>query len=120
MKENISNEEQNEQSCKTGVSTRFLIMSLKWTNKKDKWITFWRKNSAGYCWFKEWTGLYNENCFNPDLTQERFIDSEKLEGLWIKIKYEGYEREVLPNTLNVRKILGITKEDLKALHPSCA
>lgn len=79
--------------------TRFLLLSLKWTHKKDKWITFWRKNASGYCWFKEWAG-------------------DKLKGLWIKVNYEGYEREVLPNTLKIRKILGVTLDNFKASNPS--
>lgn len=95
---------------------RFYIVSLKWTNKNDKWITFSRSNYAGYCLFKEWCGLYLDNCFNADPAKEMFVDSEKLKSLWIKIKHEGYEREVLPNTAKVRKILGVEKNQFLAIH----
>jgi hypothetical protein len=28
----------------------FYILSIKWTRKGDKWVTFWRSNCAGYVW----------------------------------------------------------------------
>lgn len=36
----------------------FLILSLKHTNKKDKYITLWRPDNKGYCWMIDAAGRY--------------------------------------------------------------
>lgn len=38
--------------------TEYLIVSLKHTNRKDKYITLWRPDNKGYCWPVELAGLY--------------------------------------------------------------
>lgn len=37
----------------------YYVVSLKHTNKKDKYMTLWRPNNAGYCWPLELAGVYN-------------------------------------------------------------
>jgi hypothetical protein len=37
----------------------YLIASIKHTRKKDKLITFWQSNSAGYCFTYEQAGKYS-------------------------------------------------------------
>jgi hypothetical protein len=100
------------------VTTRFLLLSLKWTNKKDKWFTFWRENSAGYCWFKEWCGLYDIEKARETHGHDNtiMVDGFLIKHLWKEIEYEGKKREILPNTEEVRKFLSIQLRDLKALH----
>lgn len=34
------------------------LVSLKHTNIKDEKFTLWRPNNRGYCWYKEWAGVY--------------------------------------------------------------
>lgn len=38
----------------------FYILSLKWSKKKDKVITWWRPNNAGYCLRMDWAGKYTQ------------------------------------------------------------
>ena len=35
-------------------------MSLKHTNPRDPFISFWRPERKGYCWPLTWAGLYDE------------------------------------------------------------
>jgi len=101
-----------------GVTTRFLLISLKWTNKKDKWFTMWRENSCGYCWFAEWAGFYDVEEARKIHGQDNtiMVDSYLVKHLWKEIEYEGKKRQVLPNTAEVRRELKIQLRDLKALH----
>lgn len=36
------------------------IISLKRTKKEEPYITLWRPNDRGYCWFKDLAGVYTE------------------------------------------------------------
>lgn len=36
----------------------YYILSLKWTRKREPYVSFWRPNNAGYCWPLEWAGVY--------------------------------------------------------------
>jgi len=38
---------------------KYYIVSLKHTNRKDKYITLWRPKNAGYCWPLELAGVYD-------------------------------------------------------------
>lgn len=37
----------------------YYIASVKHTNPRDFYITFWRPNDSGYCWPLEWAGKYS-------------------------------------------------------------
>ena len=95
---------------------QYHIVSLKWTHKSDDWITFYRHNSCGYCWRKDWVGEFESP--NVDNYNEIRIEVEKLKNLWVKDHYEDVEILVIPNTKTVRKALGITTKDLKRKYPS--
>lgn len=92
-----------------------LIVSLKWTHKDDKWISFWRTNQAGYCWYQSWCGLYDPSdtksiTRNGTSDEALAIHADTLKDHWIKVEYEGQERKVIPNNEETLKILGITKD----------
>jgi hypothetical protein len=44
----------------------FYIFSLKHTNRKDPWITFWRPENKGYAWPLEWSGKYTASEIDGD------------------------------------------------------
>jgi hypothetical protein len=45
----------------------YYIVSLKHTKASDKYISFWRKNNAGYAWPLSWAGDYSKDAIleNP-------------------------------------------------------
>lgn len=88
---------------------KYLKLSLKWTHKNAEWLTFWKGNRSGYCWFKDWCGLYD---IEEDDDHVKHINSELIESDWIEITYDGKKQLVLPNTPSMRKKLGIKKNQL--------
>lgn len=92
----------------------YLYLSLKHTHKKDKWLTFWRDNSAGYTFIMEWVGNYADVVAWDDATA---VPYDIAENYMTEVEYEGVKRMVIPNTAPVRKAFGITLNDLKELRP---
>lgn len=94
----------------------YYLLSLKWTNKKDKWFTFWRSDAKGYTWFKEYIGTYDEekalkyNGFDDTL----MIEKDIIDKLWDEFDYEGSKKLALLNIQNIRSILQIDTSDLKS------
>lgn len=82
------------------------IISLKHTNKGDQFITLWRPNDAGYCWFKEDAGKYakpkKDYHDSDDSIPITFEDAEKL---FILITYDGELKHCIPNCSAVWKQL---------------
>ena len=91
----------------------YYIISGKWSHKKDLALTLWRKNNSGYCWRKDWSGVFNEEdaklIEKPD---DILVEASTVDRLWVKMNYEGEEIKAIPNIAPVRKILGITLNDL--------
>ena|SRR4028119_2040829 len=89
----------------------YYLFSAKWTRKDDSFLTLWRKNGEGYCWRKEWAGIYSEEeakkCHGQDSTF--MIERHLLDPLFIEVDYEGNRIQVVPNTAYHRRILGIIK-----------
>lgn len=102
-------------------SKKYYIVSLKRTHKKDSAITFWRPNSAGYCWFQEWAGVYGEE----EATQIEYggtsvkIEVSEADLFMIVTSYEQKARVILPNILNIRFALNLPIEKMEAAHRSC-
>ena len=95
------------------------LISTKHTHKNDAFITLWRPDDKGYCWYKDWAGKYDTNeDINSDATSIRGIDCEKIDNLFVKVKYENEIREILSNTKEVRKVLNLTIKDFYRLHQS--
>ena len=99
-------------------STIFYYISTKWTNKNDAFITLWRNNNSGYCWYKNWAGKYEEN-LEKDYDNIA-IDTDIVDTLWQKVMYDGAERKVLLNDRKTLKALGLeTKDLIKKYNSNC-
>jgi hypothetical protein len=94
----------------------YYIISLKHTNKREKFITLWRPNNAGYCFAKEYAGVYDE-------IEEGYHNGEgqlpikisDAEPLFVKDeKYFDAPLHAIPNTKNVLDLLNVKwdKDDL--------
>lgn len=100
------------------VETYYTI-SLKWTHKNDRWITFHRTENRGYCWRKDWAGTWSTG--SKELTNnvdQRYIDSSKLDDLWETVLHAGFEFVVLPNTKKVRQAIGINQNEFISKYKS--
>lgn len=89
------------------MEQEYNIISLKHTKPKDKWLTFWRSNSAGYCWFKEWVGSYTKSEAGETNESIHVVKCDQLTPLWKEIEYEGKPRHVILNNKKNRQLLGI-------------
>jgi len=88
----------------------FYKISLKWTRVHDEWITFWRKDNSGYCWFLEWAGEYEEE---PNDSDTILVPVMKIADIGEIAHYEGKKVCVVKNSIENRRILGIKKSQLK-------
>lgn len=96
------------------------VISLTHTNKRDKYITLWRPNNAGYCYSKEMAGSY-------ETPQKGYHDSDDnmpiletdAEKLFIFAQYDkgGDYLHLIPNCQAVWNVLNVkmTKNGLKRL-----
>lgn len=55
----------------------YYIVSLNHTDKKDRYITFWRPNNAGYCWPLSWAGKYPESLIKESKTNLYYYNNGK-------------------------------------------
>lgn len=97
----------------------YYYISLKWTHKQDAFITLWGPNSSGYQWYQSWIGKYDSAyTYDKDEYDVKSIPCSIADTLFEKVKFDGREVMILPNTPEVRKKLGITKKSLHKLYPS--
>jgi hypothetical protein len=101
--------------------TKYYIISLKNTHKKDSAITFYRSKSAGYCWFQEWAGIYlkDEAEAIEDFEHTIKVSVAASNKFMIVIRYDGIDRVVLPNTADVRSGLKLPFKRFSAHLRSC-
>jgi hypothetical protein len=100
---------------------KYYIISTKHTYPNDEVFTFWGENSNGYCWFKTWAGIYDEESIVTYRNRESeglyIVASKTLRPFWKSAIYAPcYDNlivSVLPNTEDIRKVLLLKKEDLK-------
>lgn len=118
MKMKKDNSTKKSNASKPMLHDVFYYISKKWTNNNDAFITLWRTNSAGYCWYKDWAGTYEEN-YETDYSVIA-VDAKIVDTLWQKVIYENQERLVLINDLKTLKALGIkTKDLIKEYQSNC-
>ena len=96
----------------------YYIVSLKHTQKRDAYITLWGPNNAGYNFSKEMSGIY--------ITPEKgYTDSENAmpitvelgDSLFMPVKYDGQDKNMIPNCKAVWNVLNVkwVKGELKRI-----
>jgi hypothetical protein len=90
------------------MEKKYFYISLKHTKRNDAVFTFWGPNNAGYCYYKEWAGLYdvpykNEKCVKS-------IDREIIDSLVETCIYDNKIVSFLLNNEANRRKLKITKK----------
>ncbi|MGE5681837.1 MAG: hypothetical protein ACM34K_13240 [Bacillota bacterium] len=104
------------------MGKQFYIISLKWTNKDDGYITLWRTNGYGYCWNRAYAGIFDEkyiqkNHSTPD-DSTKIVPQDVVDRLWTGGFIDDQIAAILPNTEKVRKALGIELNQFKRLYRS--
>jgi hypothetical protein len=90
----------------------YYIVSLKWTSKADSALTLYRHESNGYCWRKDWAGVFGEEAkTKDDLTVA--ISKEIADPLFVKTIYDGEEIMVLPNNKKTLQTLDINSSKMR-------
>ena len=101
------------------------IISTKWTHRNDAFITLWRPDNNGYCWYQAWAGKYDiaswskvdrehyDNCHSTIA-----IDCEIIDNLFVTVKFDNRIEKILPNTDEVLEILNIDRKLFDKLYPS--
>lgn len=100
----------NEISSSENLSGYYLI-SLRWSMINDKHITFVRKNKIGYCYNAAWAGPMTKHEIQQlkrDATTI-VIHSSLIENHLI----ESNEEIVLPNTYEIRTLIGFNEGNLQ-------
>jgi hypothetical protein len=90
------------------TNQKYRIVSMKHTHKKDKFITLWGPNNAGYHWSKEMSGVYEG--YEPGYHESERntpITEELAESLFTKANHEGKEKHMILNTISNAKKLGL-------------
>jgi len=88
---------------------QYYIISLKHTQKENKWITLWRPDNRGYCYSQEDAGVYEEikegyhNMEGDSLP----IDCSRLYDYFIPCKMDGGIKKAVPNIKQVHDMLGL-------------
>jgi len=101
--------------------TKYYIISLKHTHKKDSAITFYRSKSAGYCWFQEWAGIYGKDEAEAieDFEHTIKVSAADANKFMVVTRYDGIDRLVLSNTPEVRAVLKLPFKRFAAHYRSC-
>lgn len=88
--------------------SKYYIICLKHTNKKDAYLTLWRPNNGGYCWFKDNAGVYDgyEKGYHDSCNSIPVL-KEKLDNLFTDVEYDGKKVKAVLNNPENRKKLGI-------------
>lgn len=75
------------------------IVSIKHTKKSEPYITLWRPNNAGYCWFKGMAGTYDEIEDGYHRSDDSILISDTLaDELFTEVVYEGKKHSAILNT----------------------
>jgi len=83
----------------------YYVLSLLHTMKREKYITLWRPNNAGYTYYMEAAGVYDE--IKPGYHDSHIsvpVEKELFESLTIKAPNEN---QVLPLSKAVLKVLNL-------------
>ena len=87
---------------------QYRIISLNHTHKRDKWITLWGANNAGYHYSKEMSGMYDGyRSGYHDSEGNLPITEEFANTLFEWLDYYGTFKWLIPNNVQNRKILGV-------------
>lgn len=90
------------------TETKYRIVCMKHTGKKDSFITLWGPNDAGYHFSQEMSGVYDG--YVPGYHDSDYnmpVSEDRLKKLFIDVVYEGKPKRMIPNCKAVWDELGL-------------
>jgi hypothetical protein len=85
----------------------FYLISLKWSNAQEKYITFVRKGALAYCYNINWAGPMSK--FEADRFKRGntiVVHQSLIKPLIIAVNDDMCKGYALPNTEETRKVIG--------------
>lgn len=94
---------------------QFYLLSLKWTYPNSTAFTLWRDAGSGYCWYKEWAGLYSDRDVNnvADGFDTIAVPADLVKSDWVKAEFDGGVYCFLLNTPEIRRKIVIERNQLQ-------
>lgn len=93
----------------------YYLVSIKWTEMDDEYITFVRKSTVAYCYNMDWAGPKNI-CELEEVVrtgQTLIVHQSTIDPFLVHVNHEGKECTMLPNTFEVRRAIGFEEANLQ-------
>ena len=93
----------------------YYLISLKWSLINEEYITFVRKEAFAYCYNLEWAGPVSKSDAEKKVINDKIVmvHKSRIRPFVIKVIIDETERVVLPNTEEVRKLIGFEDTNLQ-------
>jgi hypothetical protein len=93
----------------------YYLISLKWSLINEEYITFVRKDAFAYCYNLDWAGPVSKSDAEKKVVKDKIVmvHQSRIKSFVIKVLIDDIERFVLPNTEEVRKIIGFEDINLQ-------
>ncbi len=104
-------EESDSLDCRDG----YYLISLKWSLINEEYITFVRKEALAYCYNLDWAGPVSKSSLLKKVIKDKtvIVPLSKIRSFLVKVNTDNKECFMLPNTDEVRKVIGFEDIDLQ-------
>jgi hypothetical protein len=86
----------------------YYLVSLKWSLINEQYITFVRKEALAYCYDLDWAGPMTKFDLEKKVLNDKtaIVPRSKIKSFLVKVYTDNKQRFMLPNSNEVRKIIG--------------
>ncbi|SDX04048.1 hypothetical protein [Flavobacterium degerlachei] len=93
----------------------YYLISLKWSLINEEYITFVRKEALAYCYNLDWAGPMSKSNLLKKVIKDKtvIVPLSKIRSFLVKVNTDNKECFMLPNTDEVRKIIGFEDANLQ-------
>ncbi|UQD55848.1 hypothetical protein [Flavobacterium sp. K5-23] len=108
-------ESYNDESKFSDTNNGYYLVSIKWSVLNDEYITFIRKSAIAYCYNLDWAGPKSKFELEQYVKKEEtiIVHHSLIQPFLIKCCVEKKDCFMLPNTDEVRKVIGFKNTDLQ-------
>lgn len=104
-----------EESDSLDIREGYYLVSLKWSLINEEYITFVRKEALAYCYNLDWAGPMSKSNLLKKVIKGKtvIVPLSKIRSFLVKVNTDNKECFMLPNTDEVRKIIGFEDANLQ-------